>query len=78
MPSTAPVSPVVPLDHVEGIVVGLLAQMVDQQDGDAVFVRQGFQHIDFAVVVGVGIRFSRGIAHALEGINGNEVRLGML
>ena len=38
----------------EHIVCLLLAQMVDEQDGDAVLVRQPFQHRQVPIVVGVG------------------------
>jgi len=39
---------------VKHIIRLLLAQMMDEQDGDAVFVRQSFQNRQVPVVVGVG------------------------
>ena len=42
-------------DHVHGIVVTQLAQVMDQQHGNAVPVCQCFEYTDVPVVVGVGI-----------------------
>ena len=49
-----PLMAVVTGDTVEHIIGSFLSQMMDQQDGDAVLVRQPLQHGQVPVVIGVG------------------------
>lgn len=54
-------------DHVHGIVVIPFSQVVDQQDGNAVTVRQRFENADVPVVASVGSDLITGRADALGG-----------
>ena len=65
-------------DHVHGIIVIHLPQMVDQQNGDAVLVRQRFQNADVPVVTGIRIRVIARSADALERVDDDEPGLRML
>ena len=65
-------------DHIHGIVVIHLPQMMYQQNGDAVLVRQCFQNADVTVVTGIGIRVIACCADALERVDDDEPGLRML
>ena len=65
-------------DHVHGIIVIHLPQVMHQQNGDAVLVRQRFQNTDVPVVVGVWIRVVARGADALERVDDDEPGLRML
>ena len=56
-------------NHVHGIIVIHLPQMMHQQNGDAVLVRQRFQNADVPVVAGIGIRVIAHGADALERVD---------
>lgn len=59
-------------DHVHRIVVTQLAQVMDQQHGNAVPVRQCFKYTDVPIVVGVGICIIAHSANALQGVDDYE------
>jgi len=59
-------------DHVHGIIVAQLAQVMDQQHGDAVPVRQTLEHADVPVVVGVGTHVIAHGADALQRVDDHE------
>ena len=65
-------------DHIHGIVIVHLPQVVDEQDGDAVPVRQLLENAEVTVVAGVGIYVVRNTADALERVDGNERGAGMI
>ena len=69
-------------NHVHGVVVIELAQMVDEQDGNTVSVCQCFEDADVPVVIGVGIGLIARCPNALEGVDdhqaGSRVRLEKL
>ena len=65
-------------DHVHGIIVIHLPQMMHQQNGDAVLVRQRFQNADIPVVAGIRIRVIARGADALERVDDDEPGLRML
>ena len=65
-------------NHVYGIIVTHLPQVMHQQNGDAVLVRQRFQNTDVPVVVGVWIRIVARGADALERVDDDEPGLRML
>lgn len=57
-------------DAAEHIVGKLLSQMVDQQNGDAVGIRDLLQHGEVTVVIGVGVVIT-GAADHLQCIDDN-------
>ena len=59
-------------DHVHGVIVVHLPQVVDEQDGDAVPVRQGSEDADVPVVAGVGIAFVPGRPDTLQGVDDHQ------
>ena len=61
-------------DHVHGIVIPQLAQVMDQQHGDAVPVRQRLEHADVPVVVGVGAHVIAHGADALQRVDDHQSR----
>ena len=65
-------------DHVHGIIVIHLPQMMHQQNGDAVLVRQRFQNADVTVVAGIRVRIIACGADALERVDDDEPGLRML
>ena len=65
-------------DHVHGIIVIHLPQVMHQQNGDAVLVRQRFQNADVTVVTGIRIRVIARGADALERVDDDEPGLRML
>ena len=65
-------------DHVHGIIVIHLPQVMHQQNGDAVLVRQRFQNADVPIVAGVGVRVIARGADALERVDDDEPGLRML
>ena len=65
-------------DHVHGIIVIHLPQVMHQQNGDAVFVRQRFQNADVPVVAGIRVRIIARSADALERVDDDEPGLRML
>ena len=65
-------------DHVHGIIVIHLPQVMHQQNGDAVLVRQRFQNADVPVVAGIGICVIACGADALERVDDDEFGLRML
>ena len=65
-------------DHVHGIIVIHLPQMMHQQNSDAVFVRQRFQNADVPIIAGIGIRVIARCADALERVDDDEPGLRML
>ena len=65
-------------DHVHGIIVIHLPQMMHQQNGDAVLVRQRFQNADVPVVAGIRVRVIARGADALERVDDDEPGLRML
>ena len=65
-------------DHVHGIIVIHLPQVMHQQNGDAVLVRQRFQNADVPVVADIGIRVIARGADALERVDDDELGLRML
>ena len=65
-------------DHVHGIVVIHLPQMMHQQNGDAVLVRQRFQNADVPVVAGIRACVIARCADALERVDDDEPGLRML
>ena len=65
-------------DHVHGIIVIHLPQVMHQQNGDAVLVRQRFQNADVPVVAGIGICVIACGADALERVDDDEPGLRML
>ena len=65
-------------DHVHGIIVIHLPQVMHQQNGDAVLVRQRFQNADIPVVAGIRIRVIACCADALERVDDDEFGLRML
>ena len=65
-------------DHVHGIIVIHLPQMMHQQNGDAVLVRQRFQNADVPIIAGVWIRVIARDADALERVDDDEPGLRML
>ena len=65
-------------DHIHGIIVIHLPQVMHQQNGDAVLIRQRFQNADVPVVAGVGIRVIARGADALERVDDDEFGLRML
>ena len=56
----------------DGVVVAQLPQVVDQQDGDAVPVRQSFEDTDVLVVAGVGIHLAARAPDTLEGVDDHQ------
>ena len=65
-------------DHVHGIIVIHLPQMMHQQNGDAVLVRKLLEDADIPVVAGVGICVIACGADALERVDDDEPGLRML
>lgn len=65
-------------DHVHGIIVIHLPQVMHQQNGDAVLVRQRFQNANVPVVAGIGICVIARCADALERVDDDEPGLWML
>ena len=65
-------------DHVHGIIVIHLPQMMHQQNGDAVFVRQRFQNADVPIVAGIRVCVIACGADALERVDDDEPGLRML
>ncbi|MPM92171.1 hypothetical protein SDC9_139306 [bioreactor metagenome] len=65
-------------DHVHGIVIIHFSQVVDEQDGDAVPVRQLLEDAEITVVAGVGIDIVRNTADALERVDDDERGTGVL
>ena len=65
-------------DHVHGIIVIHLPQVMHQQNGDAVFVRQCFQNADVPVVAGILVCVIARGADALERVDDDEPGLRML
>ena len=65
-------------DHVHGIIVIHLPQVMHQQNGNAVFIRQRFQNADVPVVAGIRIRVIARGADALERVDDDEFGLRML
>ena len=65
-------------DHVHGIIVIHLPQMMHQQNGDAVLVRQRFQNADVPVVAGIRVYVIAYGADTLERVDDDEPGLRML
>ena len=63
---------------VHGIVVTQLAQVMNQQHGNAVPVCQCFEYTDVPIVVGVGIGIVAHGPDALQGVDDHEARGRML
>ena len=64
-------------DAAEHIVGKLLSQMVDQQNGDAVGIRDVLQHGEVTVVIGVGVVIT-GAADHLQRVDDDQHRVGVL
>jgi len=65
-------------NHVHGIIVIHLPQMMHQQNGDAVLVRQRFQNADVPVIAGIRVRIIACGADTLERVDDDEPGLWML
>ena len=65
-------------DHVHGIIVIHLPQMMHQQNGDAVLVRQRFQNADVPIVAGIRVCVIAHCADTLERVDDDEPGLRML
>ena len=65
-------------DHVHGIIVIHFPQVMHQQNGDAVFVRQRFQNADVPIVAGIRVCVIAHCADTLERVDDDEPGLRML
>ena len=65
-------------DHVHGIIVIHLPQMVNQQNGDAVGIRNTLQCGEVTVVAGIRVCVIACGADALERVNDDQHCVGML